>query len=59
MTDKIDFKKHLWAYRARQGQFQIIDVPDLRYLMIDGHGDPNTGPAFAGRPRRSTRWPTG
>ena len=23
-----------------------MDVPDLRYLMIDGHGDPNTSPAF-------------
>jgi hypothetical protein len=46
MTDKIDFKKEIGAYRARQGQIQIVDVPDLRYLMIDGHGDPNTTPAF-------------
>jgi len=25
---------------------QLVTVPDLKYLMIDGHGDPNT-PAFA------------
>jgi hypothetical protein len=46
VTDKIDFKREIDAYRARQGQFRIVDVPDLRYLMIDGHGDPNTTPAF-------------
>ena len=46
MTDKVDFKRRIGAYRAPAGRFQIVDVPDLRYLMIDGHGDPNTGPAF-------------
>lgn len=46
-ADKIDFKKEIEAYRARQGRFQVVDVPDLQYLMIDGHGDPNTDPAFA------------
>jgi hypothetical protein len=48
MTDKVDFKKTLDTYRARQGRFRIVDVPDTRYLMTDGHGDPNTSPAFAG-----------
>lgn len=47
MTDKVDFKKSLDAYRARRGQFRIVDVPKMQYLMIDGHGDPNTAPAFA------------
>ncbi|WP_433303881.1 GyrI-like domain-containing protein [Actinoplanes sp. CA-030573] len=42
MTDKVDFKKEIEAYRARKGQFQLVDVPELQYLMIDGHGDPNT-----------------
>jgi hypothetical protein len=46
MTDKTDFKKTLDAYRAKRGEFRIVQVPDLRYLMIDGQGDPNT-PAFA------------
>ena len=38
---KTDLKKEIAAYSARRGQFQMIDVPPLRYLMIDGHGDPN------------------
>lgn len=47
MTEKTDFKKTLDGYRARAGRFSLLDVPDLRYLMIDGHGDPNTSPEFA------------
>ncbi|MEV6822617.1 GyrI-like domain-containing protein [Nocardiopsis dassonvillei] len=46
MTDKTDFKRTLDAYRARRDQFRITHVPDLSYLMVDGHGDPNTSPAF-------------
>ncbi len=46
MTNKVDFKTEIDAYRARQGRFSVVDVPELRYLMIDGHGDPNTGGAF-------------
>ncbi|WP_370013284.1 hypothetical protein UIS43_02630 [Nocardiopsis sp. LDBS0036] len=46
MTDKTDFKRTLDAYRARRDRFRITRVPDLRYLMVDGHGDPNTSPAF-------------
>jgi len=47
MTDKADFKKSLDSYQATRGQFRIVEVPDLQYLMVDGHGDPNTSPAFA------------
>jgi hypothetical protein len=43
MTGKTDFKKEIGAYRAPRGRFAVVDVPDLRYLMIDGHGDPNGG----------------
>ncbi|MEV0135816.1 GyrI-like domain-containing protein [Dactylosporangium sp. NPDC050688] len=46
-ADKIDFKRTLDAYQAPRGRFRILDVPDLRYLAADGHGDPNTSPAFA------------
>lgn len=46
MTDKTDFKKDLDAYRATLREFRIVEIPDLRYLMIDGRGDPNTSPAF-------------
>lgn len=44
-NDKVDFKK-TDAYQAHRGRFRVIDVPDTRYLMADGHGDPNTSPAF-------------
>lgn len=47
MTDKIDFKRSLDSYRARHGQFRILEVPDLQYLMVDGHGDPNTSALFS------------
>ncbi len=47
MTNKTDFKKSLDSYQARSGRFRIVDVPELRYLMVDGHGDPNTSTAFA------------
>ncbi|NKY55947.1 GyrI-like domain-containing protein [Nocardia flavorosea] len=46
MTEKIDFKKTLDAYQAKRDRFRIVDVPGLQYLMIDGHGDPNTSPVF-------------
>lgn len=46
MPGKIDFKKTIDSYRARKGRFDIIDVPELNYLMIDGHGDPNSSPEF-------------
>lgn len=46
MPAKIDFKKTIDAYRARTGTFDIVDVPELQYLMIDGQGDPNTSPEF-------------
>ncbi|WP_416061715.1 GyrI-like domain-containing protein [Rhodococcus indonesiensis] len=46
MTEKTDFKKTLDAYQARRGKFRLVDVPTMQYLMIDGHGDPNTSPDF-------------
>lgn len=42
MAEKIDFKRTLASYRAPRGRFEIIDLPERRYLMIDGHGDPNS-----------------
>lgn len=45
--EKVDFKKTLVSYQAQRGRFQLVDVPDLQYLVIEGHGDPNTSPAFA------------
>ncbi|MCC4248436.1 GyrI-like domain-containing protein [Microbacterium testaceum] len=45
MPDKIDFKA-LDSYQARAGQFRVLEIPAMRYLMIDGHGDPNTSSAY-------------
>ncbi|WP_345752017.1 GyrI-like domain-containing protein [Microbacterium rhizophilus] len=46
MSEKLDVKKSWDAYRARHRRFDIVDVPELQYLMVDGHGDPNSA-AFA------------
>lgn len=44
---KVDFKKSLDCYQARQGEFRVLDVPPMQYLMVDGKGDPNTAPEYA------------
>ena len=44
---KADFKKSLDCHQAREGEFHILEVPPMRYLMIDGHGDPNSSQEFA------------
>lgn len=45
--DKIDFKKSMKAlYDAPVGRFARIDVPQLRYVMVDGEGNPNTAAAY-------------
>lgn len=33
-------------YAPKPGDFEIVDVPDMGSLMIDGHGDPNTSAAY-------------
>lgn len=43
----IDPKKTLDSYRAKRGEFRVLEVPPLQYLMIDGAGDPNTSPVYA------------
>lgn len=44
---KVDLKKTLDAYQAKRGQFRVLDVPEQQFLMIDGHGDPNSSPDYA------------
>jgi hypothetical protein len=47
MADKVDLKKTLKAlYAPPVGRFVEIDVPPLRYLTIDGSGNPNTSAAY-------------
>ena len=44
---KIDFKKELkYLYRPSAKKFEVVDVPPMNFLMIDGHGDPNTAQEY-------------
>lgn len=45
--EKLDLKKIRKAlFTAPPNRFILIDVPPSSYLMVDGHGDPNTVPAY-------------
>ncbi len=45
---KIDLKRTLSPfYRASAINVTEVTLPPLRYLMIDGQGDPNTSPAYS------------
>ena len=45
---QIDPRKELGnLYRPPKGGVVEVEVPPLRYLMIDGQGDPNTSQAYA------------
>ncbi|MFI2564724.1 GyrI-like domain-containing protein [Paenarthrobacter sp. NPDC018779] len=43
---KIDFKREIHSYKARAGQLELVTVPPLQFLMVDGHGDPNTAQSY-------------
>lgn len=44
---KIDFKKELKQFYAPKNKdWEIVDVPTLQYLMIDGEGDPNGAESY-------------
>jgi hypothetical protein len=44
---KIDLKKEMkHLYRPSKAKFTVVDVPEMDFLMIDGHGDPNTSPVY-------------
>jgi len=47
-VEKVDWRKtlkHLYGPSAR-GVVEV-EVPEMRFLMVDGEGDPNSAPAFA------------
>ena len=45
--DVFDIKKERKdLYAPRAGEFALVDVPELAFLMVDGHGNPNTAPAY-------------
>lgn len=43
--DKIDFRRTLKHYQATR-RIELIDVPDMAFVMVDGAGNPNTAPAY-------------
>ncbi|MGD0452664.1 MAG: GyrI-like domain-containing protein [Solirubrobacteraceae bacterium] len=46
-TTKIDYKRELRELYAPGRTPAIVEVPELAYLMVDGHGDPNTAAEFS------------
>lgn len=44
-TDYLKQLKHLYAPSTKK--VEIVDVPQMNFLMVDGQGDPNTSQAFA------------
>ena len=51
--EKIDFRKtmkELWQPPA--GRFTLVEVPRMRFAMVDGHGDPNVAAAY----REAVEW---
>ncbi len=47
MTEKIDYKKTLAPYYAVSSKEPaILEIPGFNFLMIDGHGDPNSSKEY-------------
>lgn len=45
---KIDYKKELkHLYKSSPKSVEIVDVPEMNFLMIDGQGDPNTSKEYS------------
>ena len=45
---KIDYKKKLKNfYKPSPKTVEIVDVPEMNFLMIDGQGDPNTSQEYS------------
>lgn len=46
--DKVNFKKELaHLYNPKNIEWQLVRVPTMNFLMVDGKGDPNTAPDYA------------
>ena len=43
---KTDLKRDIASYSVKHGRFDIVTVPPLQYLAIDGADDPNTSDAY-------------
>ena len=47
MLERVDLRKQLKALYSASGEPSVLDVPAMNFLMVDGHGDPNTSPLYA------------
>lgn len=46
--EKLDLKKfYKTFYSPSAKEFTILEIPPLTYIMVDGHGDPNTAQEYA------------
>jgi len=43
---KVDFKKTLKELYTAKAEPKLVEVPALKYIQVDGVGDPNACPAF-------------
>ena len=43
---RTDLRAQVATYTAPRGRFEVVTVPALWFLQVDGHGDPNTAPAY-------------
>jgi len=46
MTTMIDVEQELKRLYRAGGSPELVDVPELSFLMIDGRGDPNSSARF-------------
>jgi hypothetical protein len=47
MLQRLDFRRQLKALYSASSEPAVGDVPAMTFLMVDGHGDPNTSPLYA------------
>jgi hypothetical protein len=59
MMEKLDFKKELAElYNPKNRDWELIEVPAMNFLMVDGKGDRIQSRTTATLSRRFTAWPT-
>jgi len=46
VVGKIDFRRELRGLYASPRKPTAVEVPELAFLMVDGHGDPNTSAQY-------------
>ena len=43
---KVDFKRELRELYSAKKKATFVEVPELEFAMVDGHGDPNEAPEY-------------